>query len=536
MSKGRLKLPYSKGDTHMEQVSSRFGRTVADMHGTDQDRARLLGRLAIGFGAAALLGGILQIALWLFGLIVGSNYVPAVIASVLLISAIAATTYWLTQQRHFKLATNMFLYTTVGYVTLLIYLIGGVGGPMFVAYLIPIMAAGLFGKTGDGVRIFIISLSCCTLLALLQSQDLIAPIVALNNAGRSIMALLAFATAGGMLAYIAMLWSGSTAHFVAQSGEQSEALFHSNQKLLEKNIQQIELGSELSTAATQLLSASHQQASGATEQASAVSEVSTTIEELGSTARQIAIAAEQVAEASRQTLENLSGGQDAVDNSIQAMERIRGRMQDVSTRVLNLGERSQQIGEIIDLINDLSDETHLLALNAAIEAAGAGEHGRRFAVVAAEVKSLANRALAAAKEVKGVIAEIQQATNSAVLAAEDGGKEVEHGVELAHSAGEVMNMIVMVAERTAQSSSEISLATAQQQSASEQVVETMREIADVARQTAAGSRQMADSAQMLTAIAERLHGIVYDAPNSGAIEAEFNALDERMQKIVTNGY
>ena len=96
--------------------------------------------------------------------------------------------------------------------------------------------------------------------------------------------------------------------------------------------------------------------------------------------------------------------------------------------MLNLGERSQQIGEIIDLINDLSDETHLLALNAAIEAAGAGEHGRRFAVVAAEVKSLANRALAAAKEVKGVIAEIQQATNAAVLAAEEGGKEVERGV------------------------------------------------------------------------------------------------------------
>jgi hypothetical protein len=520
----------------MDQLSSRFGRTVADMNGTDLDRARLLGRLVIGLCVVALLGCATLIGLWLVGLLNSPNYLPAVISAAVLISVITASTHWLMRQRRFKLATTVFLYSTAGYITLLVYLLGGVGGPVFVAYLIPIMVAGLFGKTGDGVRIFIISLGCYALLALLQSQEQVAPIVQLSNTtGRSIMALVAFAITGGMLTYIATLWSGSTAHFVAQSGEQSEALFHSNQKLLEKNIQQIELGSELSTAASQLLAASHQQASGATEQASAVSEVSTTIEELGSTARQIAIAAEQVAEASGQTLENLSEGQDAVDNSIQAMERIRGRVQDVSTRVLNLGERSQQIGEIIDLINDLSDETHLLALNAAIEAAGAGEHGRRFAVVAAEVKSLANRALAAAKEVKGVIAEIQQATNAAVLAAEEGGKEVERGVELAHSAGQVMNNIVMVAERTAQSSAEISLATAQQQSASEQVVETMREIADVARQTAAGSRQMAESAQMLTAIAERLHGIVYETPRDSLANSTMDEIDQRMYSLSRNG-
>jgi methyl-accepting chemotaxis protein len=214
-----------------------------------------------------------------------------------------------------------------------------------------------------------------------------------------------------------------------------------------------------------------------------------------------------VAEAAQQTLENLSSGQDAVDESIQAMERIRSRMQDISERVLGLGERSQQIGDIIDLIDDISDETHLLALNAAIEAAGAGEHGRRFAVVAAEVKNLANRALVAAREVRGVIAEMRQATNGAVLAAEEGGKEVERGVDLAHRAGQVMDVIVMMAERTAQSAAEISLATAQQRSASEQVVETMREVADVARQSAAGARQMADSSATLTAIADRLHGI-----------------------------
>ena len=134
-----------------------------------------------------------------------------------------------------------------------------------------------------------------------------------------------------------------------------------------------------------------------------------------------------------------------------------------------------------------------------------------------------------------MIAEIQQATNSAVLAAEEGGKEVERGVELAHSAGQVMDAIVMVAERTAQSGAEISLATAQQQSASEQVVETMREIADVARQTAAGSRQMAESAQMLTAIAERLHGIVYEAPRADTPRSTLQEIDERMHSISYNG-
>ena len=521
----------------MEQdtTQTRLGRTLADIQGNQGELARLLGQFAFGLVAIAALGGVIILAMQMVGLLAGDRLFPAVLLSIFLAGGIALATHWLIRQKRYGAATDLFLFSTLLYVTVAIYLIGGITGPMPISYLIPIMAAGLFGKASDSLRLFAVALTCYALLSLLQILNVLPPVIVLSGIGQTIVVLFTFASIGGLLAYLALVWSSSTAHFLDQAKEQSEALFESNQKLLEKNIQQVELGSELSTAASQLLSASHQQASGATEQASAVSEVSTTIEELGSTARQIAIAAEQVAEASRQTLENLSEGQDAVDNSIQAMERIRGRMQDVSTRVLNLGERSQQIGEIIDLINDLSDETHLLALNAAIEAAGAGEHGRRFAVVAAEVKSLANRALAAAKEVKGVIAEIQQATNSAVLAAEEGGKEVAHGVELAHSAGEVMNAIVMVAERTAQSSSEISLATAQQQSASEQVVETMREVADVARQTASGSRQMADSAQMLTAIAERLHGIVYETPNAKALQAEFSAIDQRMYNIANNG-
>ncbi len=485
---------------------SAFIGLAAELQGDESDRARLLMRLVYAFAGAVLVGGLVILVLTLLG-VLPKQLMGSILPPVVLVGLISIATGIAARNNRYALAILIFLYGTMLFVTALGYIAGGVTGPAMIAYAFPIVAAGMFGRSRDVYWLLISSIALYIIAALLETTNTLVPLNVTSGSERLISFVIFFMATTGLLSYLALIWSSSTATFVVQRDTQTQELYKINQQLLEKNIQQVELGSDLAQSASDLLNSSHEQASGAAQQASAVSEVSTTIEELGTTARQIAVAAEQVAEASQRTLENLSEGQDAVDRSIQAMDRIRSRVQDVSARVLNLGERSQQIGEIIDLINDLSDETHLLALNAAIEAAGAGEHGRRFAVVAAEVKSLANRALAAAKEVKGVIAEIQQATNSAVLAAEEGGKEVERGVELAHSAGQVMNEIVMAAERTAQSGSEISLATSQQQSASEQVVETMRDIADVARRTAAGSRQVQDAAQQLTAIANRLHGL-----------------------------
>jgi len=501
----------------MEQASNHkiFASVITNPQSHDEERARVLTHLTMVFGGVAGVGNTLFIVLALVG-IMPPQAVGAAAGVIAMVAVIVGGTLGALRLSTATVASNIFLYGSLIYVIGMIYLGGGVTGPAGIAFLFPVVVAGLFGRAAESPRLFGVALLAYLLLAVAETVGVVQPQNDVPGLPRTVAFVIFFASVGGLLTYVASLWSTSTTRFLEQTRAQSEELYETNQRLIEKNIQQVELGSELSAAATELLRASHEQASGASEQASAVSQVSTTIEELGSTARQIAIAAEQVAEAARQTLENLSEGQEAVDKSIQAMDRIRSRMQDVSARVLNLGERSQQIGEIIDLINDLSDETHLLALNAAIEAAGAGEHGRRFAVVAAEVKSLANRALVAAKEVKGVIAEIQQATNAAVLAAEEGGKEVAAGVELAHSAGQVMDVIVMAAERTAQSSAEINLATAQQQSASEQVVETMREIADVARRTAAGARQVQDAAQRLTAIANRLHGLSQDGAGRAA--------------------
>ncbi len=402
-------------------------------------------------------------------------------------------------------AIRFYAYGLVVSFTVAAYIYGATIGPAVIGYLVPIVVAGLLGKPQDSWRVGTAAALSYVVVLVLQEVFGLAPI--LTGISNPYLSMLTFIGSSFVIAYVSWSTSRDLTNALVESHDQSQELMERTEQLMEKNIQQVELGSELSTAAAELQTTSQQQATGATEQASAVSQVSTTVEELGTTARQIAQAAEHVTQAATQTLENLSNGQTAVDESIQSMERIRTRMQDISARVLGLGERSQQIGEIIDLIDDISDETHLLALNAAIEAAGAGEHGRRFSVVAAEVKNLANRTLAAAKEVKGVIVEIRQATNSAVLAAEEGGKEVEIGADLSYRAGQVMDTILMMAERTAQSASEIGMATAQQQSASEQVVEAMREIAEVARQSAAGARQMAESAAMLTAIADRLHGI-----------------------------
>ncbi len=299
---------------------------------------------------------------------------------------------------------------------------------------------------------------------------------------------------------------------IEESEQRAQEILQASETLLEKNIQQVELAAQLGLSASDLSVTSREQASGAAQQASAISQVTSTIEEMGYTAKQIAQSAENVAQLAEQTLEAVGRGQGAMDESVSAMEAIKRRVQELADKVLRLGEHSQRIGEIIEMINDIADETHLLALNAAIESAGAGEHGRRFAVVAAEIKNLANRSMESAKEVRRIIAEVQQATNASVMAAEEGLKETERGVQQAYAAGRAMEEIVLLAQRTAEAGQEISLSTTQQRTASEQIVETMREIAEVANQTAEGSRQLAGAASTLSAIAERLQSAGQSLP------------------------
>jgi methyl-accepting chemotaxis protein len=262
-------------------------------------------------------------------------------------------------------------------------------------------------------------------------------------------------------------------------------------------------GLQITSASTQMLSAAEEHASGSVQQAASISQVTATMEELTDTAKQIAQSATSVEKIADDSAHAAHTGYESVNDALEAMEKIRRRVADISSKTLLLGERSQRISEVLNLIKEIAGEIHLLAVNAAIESAAAGEHGKRFAVVASEVRRLAERTRESAEEIKSIVGEIQSATNTSVLATEQGVKEVENGVSLATRARGSLEEILQMVDRTTQAIRQITFATQQQRSASEQIVQTMREVAEVTKQSAAGMKQSAGSVAELNLLAEQ---------------------------------
>jgi twitching motility protein PilJ len=262
---------------------------------------------------------------------------------------------------------------------------------------------------------------------------------------------------------------------------------------------------DVASNANEILLSSEDMSAGATQQDQEITNTSSAVEELTVSMKQVSNNAEASAEAARRALDAAEQGNRAVRDTLEGMQRIRASVQATAKKIKSLGDRSLEISEIINVINDITEQTNLLALNAAIEAARAGEAGRGFAVVADEVRKLAEHSRTATKDIAALIKAIQAETNEAVVVMEEGTKEVEVGARLADQAGKALEAISSVVRQSAELVQEISLASKQQVRGTEGVANAMQIISNITRQTSQGARQTARTVEHMVKLSEQLN-------------------------------
>lgn len=264
----------------------------------------------------------------------------------------------------------------------------------------------------------------------------------------------------------------------------------------------------LTNSANQLLSTSERIASGADAVVNQAQTVATAGEEMAATSNDIANNCQSAAAGALDASSSASDGSIVVDKTVQAMSQIARRVHETASTVASLGQRSDQIGQIVGTIEDIADQTNLLALNAAIEAARAGEQGRGFAVVADEVRALAERTTRATKEISDMIRTIQGETRSAVNAMEEGVHEVEQGTEEAAKSGAALQSIMEQINNVSMQISQVATAAEEQTATTNEISNNMHQITAVIQQTAQGAQQSASAAAELTRLAAELQQLV----------------------------
>lgn len=259
---------------------------------------------------------------------------------------------------------------------------------------------------------------------------------------------------------------------------------------------------------SQISSSTEEMSIAVQDQAKQIAEIVSAIEQMSRTIIENAHQAEKVAELARESSSFASDGSKAVMSTIEQMHRLAEVVRNSAQSVQILGKSSNQIGEIIDVIEDIADQTNLLALNAAIEAARAGEQGRGFAVVADEVRKLAERTMKATKEISRMIKQIQNDTNEVVKIMESGLKVAETGIQLADNANLALKQIVQNASDVANLIVEISRANTEQSKVSEDISKAVESINSIAEQASVGVHEIAKAVEDLSKLTERLKQVL----------------------------
>jgi methyl-accepting chemotaxis protein len=258
---------------------------------------------------------------------------------------------------------------------------------------------------------------------------------------------------------------------------------------------------QISCGATQTADNSRAQTDQTQQVATAMHEMMVTVNEISNGSHSAASAASLAADTAKK------GGQ-VVSKTVESIKRIADSNQRITERVSKLGASSQQVGKIAAVIDDIADQTNLLALNAAIEAARAGEQGRGFAVVADEVRKLAERTAAATREIAEIVQNIQTETQQTVTAMEQGSDDVRTGVEGADQAGKALDEIISMASNVGDMVTQIATAATEQSSTSQSINANVENITGMIRTSENAAQDTANACSDLTTLIMELQKVI----------------------------
>lgn len=261
---------------------------------------------------------------------------------------------------------------------------------------------------------------------------------------------------------------------------------------------------ELSTSTKQIVATTSELTANAVETGTAVNQATSTVEETRQTAHVSSEKARAVSDDAQRVSEVAAGGRKMVVQTIESMRDIQQEMSSVAQSVMRLSEQSRAVGEIMNSVNDLAEQTNILSVNASIEAARAAEHGKGFSVVAQEIRSLAERSKEATLRVREILSDIQKATSSAVMTAEQAGKRVDTGVHQSTKANDSIATLSNSISEAAQASVQIAASSSQQLAGMDQMKEAMGNINEASRQNVESAKQLEAAVMNLDELGAKL--------------------------------